>query len=225
MLAQRFLLRRNARRLAALQRLQETQTCNNNRKRGPLREGGRLDLDALEEEEWRNQFRFTRGEVEELVIALQLPDLIRADNRITEDPRTALCMLLDRLAYPNRLCDLAQKFGWPVERVSRISTATQTIIHNKWSHLLDWDVHRLTPERLAKYAYIIEKKGAPNCTVWGFIDGTIRVIALPTQHQRTCYNGWKRKHSLKYHAVVTPNRLISQLFGPVDGPQNDAFLW
>lgn len=155
---------------------------------------------------------------------LQLPDPVRADNRIIEDRRTALCMLLARLAYPNRLCDLALKFGWPIERVSRISTVTQTIIHEKWQHLLMWDVQRLTPERLALYARTIERKGAPIGTVWGFIDGTIRGIARPTQHQRTCYNGWKRKHCLKYHAIVTLDGLISHLFGPVDGRRNDAFL-
>jgi len=84
-----------------------------------------LDLDSLTEEEWRNQFRyvlleyyfvhseykrmkcvltskrFTKSEVEELVEVLQLPNPIQAENRITEDSRTTLCMLLARLAYPN----------------------------------------------------------------------------------------------------------------------------
>lgn len=83
--------------------------------------------------------RFTKSEVEERVEVLQLPNPIQADNRITEDSRTALCMLLAQLAYPNRLCDLALKFGWPVERVSRISTATQTMIHERWQHLLHSD--------------------------------------------------------------------------------------
>ena len=134
-------------------------------------------------------------------------------------------MLLGRLAYPNRLSDLALKFGWPVERVSRIGAAVQEIIHLRWKHLLIWDAVRLTPEKLSQYAHTIERKGAPIATVWGFIDGTIRAIARPTRRQRTCYNGWKRKHCLKYHAIVTPDGLISHLFGPVDGRRNDAFLW
>lgn len=254
MLARQFLHKRSTRRLVLLQHLCLTLSHDNSRKRGPLREGGRLDLDSLAEEEWRNQFRyvylnrtlyivsmrerrkvgnksvltgnrFTRSEVEELVEVLQLPNPIRADNRITEDPRTALCMLLARLAYPNRLCDLALKFGWSVERVSRISTETQRIIHDRWEHLLCWDAERLTPERLVKYAQAIQQKGAPIGTVWGFIDGTIRGIARPTYHQRTCYNGWKRKHCLKYHGIVTPDGLISHLFGPIDRRRNDAFLW
>ncbi|KAG0640996.1 hypothetical protein HOY80DRAFT_855296, partial [Tuber brumale] len=146
--------------------------------------------------------RFKQSEVEDLMHALQLPEIVRAENLIIEDRRTALCMLLARLAYPNRLSDLAMKFGWSVERISRISTTVQSIIHCKWQHLLEWDHRRLTPERLSQYARAIERKEAPIATVWGFIDGTIRAIARPTRRQQTCYNRWKQKHCLKDHAIV-----------------------
>jgi len=55
--------------------------------------------------------RFKKSEVEELVQALQLLERVSANNLIVEDSRTALCMLLARLAYPNRLSDMAMKFG------------------------------------------------------------------------------------------------------------------
>jgi len=47
--------------------------------------------------------RFARTKVEQFVIALQLPALIKVDNRIIEDSRIGLCMLLACLAYPNWL--------------------------------------------------------------------------------------------------------------------------
>jgi len=103
--------------------------------------------------------------VEELVQALKLPEKVRADNQIIEDRRTALCMLLGRLAYPNRLSDMAMKFGWSVERISRISTTILSIIHEMWKHLLKWDHQRLTPARLLQYAQTIERKDAPIGTV------------------------------------------------------------
>lgn len=134
-------------------------------------------------------------------------------------------MLLARLAYPNRLSDLAMKFGWSVERISRISTTVQSFLHSRWKHLLEQDAVRLTPAKLLQYADTVRRKGAPIDTVWGFIDGTIRGIARPSRRQRTCYNRWKQKHCLKYHAIVTPDGLISHLFGPVDGRRNNAFLW
>ncbi|KAG0131190.1 hypothetical protein HOY82DRAFT_485462, partial [Tuber indicum] len=66
-------------------------------------------------------------------------------------------------------------------------------------------------------------KGAPIANMCGFIDDTICGIAWPTKCKRTYFNGWKRKHCHKYHAIVTPDGLISHLFGPVNGWQNDAF--
>ncbi|RPA99176.1 hypothetical protein L873DRAFT_1835526 [Choiromyces venosus 120613-1] len=98
-------------------------------------------------------------------------------------------MLLAHLAYPNRLSDLAMKFG---------CTTVQSFIHSKLKHLLEWDHVRLTPERLAQYARTIERKRA--------LIGT-------------------RKYCLKYHAIVIPDGLISNMFGPVDGRRNNAFLW
>ncbi|RPA98349.1 hypothetical protein L873DRAFT_1687498, partial [Choiromyces venosus 120613-1] len=40
----------------------------------------------------------------------------------------------------------------------------------------------------------------------------------------TCYNGWKRKHYLKYHRIVIPDGLISNLFRSIDRTRNNTFL-
>ena len=42
---------------------------------------------------------------------------------------------------------------------------------------------------------------------FGFIDGTVRPISRPGQHQRIVYNGHKRVHSLKFQSVALPNGL------------------
>jgi len=57
MLAARVLYRQNVRRLVVLRQLRGAVVRDNRRKRGALREGGRIDLDILEEEEWVNLFR------------------------------------------------------------------------------------------------------------------------------------------------------------------------
>ncbi|RPB27956.1 hypothetical protein L211DRAFT_772066, partial [Terfezia boudieri ATCC MYA-4762] len=194
--------------------------------KGQLREEGHLNLDELSNEAWRTYFRFTQQEVERLVVVLQIPHPIKGRNRILQDARTGLCMLLARLAYPNRLSDLALKFGWRVERVSEITNTLLDFMVYKWKFLLDFNHHFFTPERLSAYAKAIhDKNQCPLSTCWGFIDGTIRQIARLLHYQRTCYNGWKRKHCLKYHAVVAPDGLIAHLFGPVEGRRNDAHLW
>ena len=47
------------------------------------------------------------------------------------------------------------------------------------------------------------------------MDGTVRPIARPGEHQRVLYNGHKRVHALKFQSVVAPNGMIANLYGPV----------
>jgi hypothetical protein len=42
--------------------------------------------------------------------------------------------------------------------------------------------------------------------------------------QETVYNGHKRVHSLKFQSVVTPDGIISHIYGPVEGVRHDATL-
>ena len=40
--------------------------------------------------------------------------------------------------------------------------------------------------------------------------------------QRVIYNGHKRVHALKFQSIVTPNGLIANLYGPVEGKRHDS---
>ena len=73
----------------------------------------------------------------------------------------------------------------------------------------------LSPHLLQEYADVIHAKGASRENCFGFIDGTVRPIAHPNQHQRIVYNGHKRVHSLKFQSVALLNGLIGNMFGPV----------
>ena len=57
---------------------------------------------------------------------------------------------------------------------------------------------------------------------WGFLDWTVRPISRPKENQRIVYNGHKKVHALKFQSVVTPNGMIANLFGPVEGKRHDS---
>ena len=48
-----------------------------------------------------------------------------------------------------------------------------------------------------------------------FVDGTVRPIARPDEHQRILYNGHKLVHAFKFHSVALPHGKIGNLFGQV----------
>ena len=78
----------------------------------------------------------------------------------------------------------------------------------------------LSQANLVDFSQSIYRKGAALDNCWGFIDGTVRPVARPGEHQRVLFNGHRRVRAIK--SVVAPNGLIVNLFGPVEGRSHDS---
>ena len=98
-------------------------------------------------------------------------------------------------------------------------------IDSEFGHLLrDLNQPWLFADNLIMFADAIHAKGAALNNTWGFIDGTVRPISRPRMHQKIVYNGHKRQHAVKYQSITTPNRIIANLYGPVEGKHHDATM-
>ena len=93
-----------------------------------------------------------------------------------------------------------------------------------WHRLTQWNNQVMDPNHLQQYADVISAKGSPLDNCFGFVDGTVRPISRPGQHQRAVYNGHKRVHALKFQSVALPNGLIGNLYGPI-GNNNYNNVW
>ena len=122
-----------------------------------------------------------------------------------------LCMLLKRLSYPCRYGDMIVRFV-----LSMVTNQMIDYVYNTHGHkVLQWNHQVLSPANLQSYVDAITGKGAPLPNCFRFIDGTVRPISRPGEHQRNLYNGHKRVHALKFQSVALPNGLIGNLYGPV----------
>ena len=81
------------------------------------------------------------------------------------------------------------------------------------------------PRLISNYARSVHAKGAALQNCFGFVDGTVRPIARPDEHQRMMYNGHKRVHAIKFQSVALPNGLIANLYGPVGKDLFDLLLF
>ena len=91
----------------------------------------------------------------------------------------ALCILLRRLAYPNRLEDLTDMFSRPVYELSYIfnEVLNMILVYENHAHLVsNFDQRWLSHVNLDTFASAISNRGAPLSHCWGFIDGTHRPI-------------------------------------------------
>ena len=175
-----------------------------------------FDLDELDEAECMAEFRFRKRDVRALEEVIRVPDTITCEQGSVCIGIEGLCMLLRRMAYPCRYGDMIPRFAKPVPVLSMITNQMLDFIYNVHGHkVLNWNHDLISPANLQTYVDTITAKGAPLDNCFGFIDGTIRALARPEQHQRILYNGHKRVHALKFQSIALPNGLIGNLYGPV----------
>ncbi len=183
-----------------------------------------FDLESLTEEDCLSNFRFSKEDLLRLKTALRMPQYFVMHNRAKASGLEALCILLRRLAYPNRLTDLTPLFGRSKFDLSRLFNMALDHVYDTFAHLLSDFNQPWFAENLDIFARSINEKGAPLINCVGFIDGTVRPICRPSQNQQVMFNGHKRTHAVKFQSIVTPNGLIANLAGPFEGKRHDSYL-
>lgn len=186
----------------------------------------RVDPLELSDCDFREHFRFNKGDIPRLVAAYNMPDVFYYKETRQNMPGTvALLLVLARLASPGWWRSIVPLFG-------RRKGTLKPFFRLAIVHMLNECKYRLqrpsrtflTDARLAEYTHAIRQKGCPYRNVFGFIDGTIYRISRPSGHttwQRAVYNGHKKCHGLKWQGVNTPDGLIQFLHGPFPGTRHD----
>lgn len=127
-----------------------------NKKKKRLRSNkGLFNLTSMEDDEVVLNFRFERDDIYRLKVALGIPDVIEVLN-CKVNGLTALCILLRRLTYPNRLSDLENMFGYSNTLLSTVANWVTFFIENKFRHLLN-DLSTLMwidQEKLNEYSLV-----------------------------------------------------------------------
>ena len=183
----------------------------------------RFELERMNDDECKAEFRFEKEHLYNLVDSLQLDEEQIFYNRLKVDSIEAVCILLRRLSYPCRYSDMVPRFARPAAELSTIHSHMINTIYNQWGFLLtDFNRELLAAQNLQRFAHAIHAKGAPLTNCWGFVDGTVRPVSRPGRNQRVLYNGHKRVHAIKFQSVATPDGLVALLHGPYEGKRHDS---
>ena len=175
-----------------------------------------MQLQHMNDDDCLAEFRVSRSELDALPKALMIPGQFRCPNGTITSGLEGLCIILRRFAYPCRFDDMIHRFGRSVPQLSLIASEVVDFIYATHGYLLrtsnqPW----LEAQCLEEFANTAHQHGAALTNCWGFVDGTVRPISRPCQHQRVVYNSHKRVHTLKFQSIVAPNGLIANLYGPV----------
>ena len=132
-----------------------------------------FDLEKLTDKNVVEQFRFPRDQLLKLCDLLEFPEWIIANNGSKIKGLHALCLLLSRLAYPQRLHDDEKLFGRARSDLSEFFNAALFHVHDKFGYLLT-EVNQpwITEHEVRKWSDAITRKGSPFVRCIGFVDGT-----------------------------------------------------
>ncbi|RPB29568.1 hypothetical protein L211DRAFT_776110 [Terfezia boudieri ATCC MYA-4762] len=189
------------------------------RYRPPLSPPEAAAFNQFSEVECLEFFRFTKTEMQQILPYLCL-DQITYRNRRKASPEEALCVLLSRLSSNKRFKDDITLFGKSRTWQSVIFNDVITHLVTRYAEKLEWDSERLTYQRLQSYAEYVGVRGR-GVSIWGFVDGTLKIACRPSRQQRRWYSGYKKRHAIKFQAITTPVGLISHLAGPFEGKLGD----
>ncbi|ORY23454.1 hypothetical protein BCR33DRAFT_796463 [Rhizoclosmatium globosum] len=182
----------------------------------------RFNFKRLDSPTCKFLFRFDKKQIEDLVVELRLPDVVITKAGHKALALEALLILLRRMAYPGRLGDITQHFGRSRTAIIFIFNNVLLHIFRRFKHLLLWDTHRITEQKLIQFADAYHAQGAPLIDCIGDPDGTVRQMCRPGKGvQKAAYNGHKWKHALKWQSISCPDGIIAHLHGPEPGSRHD----
>ncbi|KAL1754118.1 hypothetical protein FB107DRAFT_182575, partial [Schizophyllum commune] len=145
--------------------------------------------------------RFTYDGLLALKDALHIPDVFKTSQADEFSGIEALAILCNRLVYPSRLDDLADRWGRDRAQISRVVNELCFAIHEEWSFLLT-DMSRYSTFELERFASAITTAGCPMTDIAFFLDSTFQMVARPSDDQRIMFTGYKKGHGYKYQGVV-----------------------
>lgn len=182
-----------------------------------------IHLDRLDDSECMELFRFKKGDIHLLARLLKLPEKYVCENRTTASGIEGLLILLRRLTYPNRLCELEKEFGRSKTELSLLFNVVLKDLYDRFHHKVT-SLEQANWLDLQGYSRAIQARGSPVPNCWGFIDGTNMNTCRPIYGQQSVYSGHKRQHCLKFQGIMTPCGIIAHMFGPIEGSRHDAFM-
>lgn len=188
-----------------------------------------FNFNALSDRDCILQFHFHKREIEQLLSLMRIGDICTRERTRTEGVE-ALCIMLWKLSVPVRWADMETLFGRLWSGLSNIFLHVMSDLCWRFNKLLNFN-KEYAAQNVQRYADAIFDSGAHIHNVWCFIDGTVRGICRPVPRnqrrdgqllsQQSVYNGHKRKHAVKYQTLVTPDGLITHVYGPFPGRNHD----
>jgi hypothetical protein len=186
-------------------------------------------MDRFTDANFKQETRFTKAQLLELVVRLRLPTTVAVRGTSQIEGSLAFTMMLTRLAQAAPVKgQMEHKYGWDKTYIYKWTNWAMNWLVSSWGHLLEIDIPTVA-KKAPDWALAVGRKfgyrnPASNRYIFA-MDGVFVPIPRPLNFQELCYNGQKGKHGLKYQAIQSPDGIVRDCYGPEPGAHHDIFLW
>ena len=97
----------------------------------------KFDLARMSDDDAQKWFRFDKNHLERLRVALRIPDVFCTDERDHVTGLEAICIVLRRMVYPNRLFESSKLLKRSESSLSRIFNHTILYLYKEHRRLLE----------------------------------------------------------------------------------------
>ena len=186
-------------------------------------------MDGYTDANFKQDTRFTKEQLRELVGRLGLPRTITLPGTSTIEASLAFCMMLTRLAQASPVQgQMEHKYGWDKTYIYKWTNWAMAWLVENWCHLLEMDISIVANNCHTWAAAVGRKFGYRDPTKNRYIfamDGVFVPMTRPRLFQELSFSGQKHKHGQKYQAIQSPDGIVRDFYGPVAGAHHDLFLW
>jgi hypothetical protein len=184
-------------------------------------------------------FRFRQENMVRLMRCLRVPAEFMLDNGSWVNGQEGLLIMLHMLAYPARLIDKEEMFGWELSRLSRINKRMKILVYVQFKQLLKnnwaWHVPHLRSskrawqqKKLSLHPQVpLNPRTAEVCQAY---DGFRVTVSRPQSVgnpgavldiQAEVYSGYTKTHNFLYLTATNAFGLVTFLDGPHLGRGTD----
>lgn len=188
----------------------------------------KFSLDTYSDEQCLINYRFKKREIRKLRDLFPWPENRNCTHR--RRYRTnfifSFCLACRRLCTVCRWNELETEFFMSKAALNEIFYEFVEHMHDTLGDRICNFRDGLMSSRADLYRTVIENSGAPLDRCVGFIDATNVYVARPSGiAQRATFNGHKRRNAVKMQSVTTPDGLIFNVGGPIEGRRHDMTLF
>ena len=181
-------------------------------------------LNDYDDEYVRRVMRFIKSQIEFLIEYFDILS-IEWTNRYNSNSEIAMCLLLWRLFWFNRLFELIRIFHLNEIWLSSVYIDEMLHLTRRYKNIIEWHFMFNDYNRLRIYSKAIDEDlNINDSNIFDFVNDTFRDVCRSFKEQKNIYVEYKKRHEIKWQNIMFSDQLIV-LNDSYKSKTNDWIIW